>query len=274
MFMRLNSAGVLGAAVAAGIFLSTSLARAQPMWSPLSGEWLVTLKGNFTGPPAYAGSDKMAFAFSPGLSIRRAGTPLSFSAPDDNIGFAVIDHGWFKFGPSAKFVATRSSGDHRELTGLRDVPWSLEAGVFAEAWASPNIRLRADMRYGLHGHKGVVLDLGGDYVHRAVAWTLSGGPRLVLGSSGFAARTFGVTPAESVFNGVLPAYKPGGGVTSIGLSGAVSYDWSERWRTTVWGRYDRLTFDAGDSPIVRISGSPNQFTLGATLAYTFTLKIP
>lgn len=247
---------------------------AEPFWSPLSGEWLVTVKANLTAAPQYPGSDQLAFSPTPGLSIRRAGTPLAFSAPDDNIGFAIIDTGRFKLGPSAKFVSARNAGDYRELAGLRDVDWTLEAGLFAEFWATDNIRLRGDIRYGFHGHRGVVADLGADYVHRDGPWTLSGGPRLVLGNTSFTNATFGVTPAESLANGVLPAYAPGGGLTSAGAAAAVSYDWNPQWRTTLWGRYDRLTSDAGKSPIPTLTGSRNQFKIGATLAYTFNLRIP
>jgi len=264
------------AALVAGFapFLAGTPAHAEPFWSPISGEWLVTVKGNFTASPQYPASKDWGFSPFPSLSVRRAGTPLAFSSPDDNLGFALIDHGWFKFGPSAKFVAARNSADHRELLGLRDIDWTIEAGLFAEFWANENIRLRADIRHGFHGHRGFVADLGADYVHRSGAWTFSGGPRLALGDTKYMSRTFGVTGPESLANGVLPVFAPDGGFKSFGAAGAVSYDWNANWRTTLWGRYDRLAGDAGRSPVATLTGSRNQFTLGATVAYTFNLRIP
>ncbi|MGE3644882.1 MAG: MipA/OmpV family protein [Beijerinckiaceae bacterium] len=249
-------------------------ARAEPLWSPLSGEWLVTVKGNLTGSPAYPGARDLAFFPYPSLSVRRAGTPLAFSSPDDNLGFAVIDNGWFKFGPSAKFVGARRAADHSELVGLRDVDWTLEAGAFAELWAHENLRFRLDTRYGFHGHKGMVADVGADYVHRTGKWTLSAGPRLALGSVRYMRSYFGVTPAEAVLNPKLTPWRPGGGIASVGVAAAASYDFTDRWRGTLWGRYDRLAGQAGSSPIPTNIGSRNQFTLGATLAYSFSLRIP
>lgn len=247
---------------------------ADPFWSPLSGDWLVTIKGNLVASPQYPGSSNLAFSPSPGLSVRRAGTPLAYSAPDDNPGFALVDHGWFKFGPSARFVAARQTSSHAELKGLRDIDWTIEAGLFAEFWASENIRLRADTRHGFHGHRGLVADLAADWVQSLGQWTVSGGPRLSFANSRYMGRVFGVTPAESLASGVMPADRPGGGLKSAGLMLAASYDWSPKWRTTVWGRYDRLLAEAASSPIVTKTGSPNQFTLGATVAYSFDLRIP
>lgn len=265
---------LLAALLLSSALSTTSPATAEPIWSPLSGDWLVTVKANLTTAPQYPGSDQMALSAFPSLSIRRAGTSLTFSSPDDNIGFAIIDTGRFKLGPSAKFVSARNSSDYRQLAGLRDVDWTIEAGLFAEFWTTDNIRLRGDIRYGFHGHRGVVADLGADYVHRNGPWTLSGGPRLALGNTRFTNAMFGVTAAESLANGVLPAYAPSGGLTSAGVAAAVSYDWNDKWRTTLWGRYDRLLSDAGQSPIPTLAGSRNQFKIGATLAYTFDLRIP
>lgn len=272
--MRLRKNFLVRALSLAAALALAGGAKAQPFWSPLSGEWLVTVKANLTGSPAYPGARDMRFFPYPSMSFRRAGTPLAFSAPDDNIGFAVIDYGWFKIGPSVKFVGARRSADHRELTGLRDIDWTLEAGAFAEVWASQNLRFRIDTRYGFHGHKGMVADLSADYVHRSGKWTLSAGPRLAMGGARYTRAYFGVTPAEAVLNPVLTPYRPGGGVTSLGAAAAASYDFSDQWRGTLWGRYDRLVGQAGSSPIPLRLGSRNQFTVGATLAYSFTFRVP
>jgi len=67
----------------------------------------------------------------------------------------------------------------------------------------------------------------------------------------------------------LPAYRAEGGAKSIGLAGAVSYEWSKQWTTTVYARYNRLVGSASQSPLVAALGSRNQFTLGAIVAYSF-----
>ena len=248
--------------------------RSEPFWSPLSGEWLVTIKGNLNGSPAYPGARAMSFFPYPSLSVRRAGTSLAFSSPDDNLSFALIDNGWFKFGPSAKYIAARRAADHRELAGLRNVDWTLETGAFADIWAHRNLRFRIDARYGFHGHKGVAADVGADYVHRQGKWTLSFGPRLAAGSMKYTRAYFGVTPGEAALNPRLNPWRPNGGIVSAGSATAVSHDLNTQWRGALWGRYDRLVGQAGSSPISTNVGSRNQFTIGATLAHTFSLRVP
>lgn len=263
--------GVLRNSVAAGVMAAmlSVPAQAQEAFSFLSGEWLVTVKGNITASPSWPGSSDLSVLPYPSLSIRRAGTPQSFGAPDDAISFALYDIGWLKAGPAAKFLGARRAADHRELTGMRDVDWTLEAGGFLEFWPIEKLRTRLELRYGFLGHRGVVGDAGADWVERFGAWTLSGGPRLKLASNRFADSYFSVTAAEAALNGRVTAFDAKGGLVSAGLAGAVSYDWTPQWRTTVHARWDRLTGDAGKSPIPTQLGSRNQFTLGATVAYTF-----
>lgn len=252
-------------------FVSCS-AQAQEPFSFLSGEWLITVKGNIVASPRWPGSSDLSVLPYPSLSIRRAGTPLTFGAPDDAISFALYDTGWLKAGPAAKFIGARKAGDHRALVGLRDVDWTLQAGGFLEFWPTEKLRTRLELFYGFHGHRGVVADAGMDWVERFGSWTISGGPRLKLASNRFADSYFSVTAPEAALNGRVTPFDARGGLMSAGLAGAVSYDWSPQWRTTLHARWDRLTGDAGNSPIPSVLGSRNQFTVGATVAYTFPYR--
>jgi outer membrane scaffolding protein for murein synthesis (MipA/OmpV family) len=265
---------VLKRLLAASVTLATLSAQvqAQEAMSFLNGDWLVTVRGNIRAAPSYPGASSTSVLGFPSLSFRRAGTPVSFSAPDDNIGFALYDIGWLKAGPAARFVGARNRKDHPQLVGLRNVDWTLEAGGFLELWPIEKIRTRLDVRYGFHGHRGVVADFGADWVERFAQWTVSGGPRLRLASSKYMNAYFSATPAEAAINGRITPFNAGGSFVSAGLATAVSYDWSSQWRTTVHGKWDRLGGDAGQSPIVSQLGSRNQFTVGATLAYTFPVS--
>jgi MipA family protein len=82
---------------------------------------------------------------------------------------------------------------------------------------------------------------------------------------------FGVSDAASIRNGRVGPFNADAGVQSVGANATVSYDWSEDWKFTVFGRYDRLVGDAADSPITKEFGSPDQFTVGAGVAYSFHL---
>lgn len=264
----------LAGSLAALLMPGAGPAGAAEPFSFLSGEWLVTVKGNLVASPSYPGASSLSVLPYPSMSLRRAGTPQSFSAPDDTISFALYDIGWLKAGPAGRFVGARKPADHAELRGLRNVDWTIEAGLFAEFWAHEKLRTRAELRYGFHGHRGVVADFGADWVERMGGWTISGGPRLRLGSSRFASAYFSVSPAESLANGFVAPYAAKGGLVSAGLAAAVSYDWTQQWRTTLHGRWDRLSGDAGRSPVPDRLGSRNQFTVGATVAYTFPVRLP
>ena len=124
-------------------------------------------------------------------------------------------------------------------------------------------------RHGINGYDGFVADFGLDVVQRYGAFMVSVGPRLALGDSSFTRTYFGVTPFEAAVNGQVTAYRPSGGITSVGVTSGLTYDWSDQWSTTGFVSYKRLVSDAADSPIVKRFGSENQVSLGLTASYSF-----
>lgn len=260
----------------ATLFLSgTAIISAQaadPTFTQLPeapSDWIVTLKANLRAQPRYPGADDLSFVGYPSLSIRRAGTVERFSAPDDGLSFSFLDDSAFRLGVVGRFQGGRYLQDDRRLVGLNKIKWTVEPGVFVEYWPVEFLRARAELRHGINGHDGFVADLGIDLVQTYGAFTLSVGPRLSLGDSEFTRTYFGVTPAEAALNGQVEAYRPSGGITSVGALASATYVWSEQWATTAFVSYNRLVGDATDSPIVREFGSENQFGLGLTVSYSF-----
>lgn len=266
----------LRATLAAAAFLCTAAGSAGaadlllPPQVPAPPGWIVTVTGNLKVGPTYPGADDFSVLGFPSFDIRRVGEPKRFSTPDDGFSLTVYENSGFRFGLAGRFRGGRYLSDDRRLFGFKDVNWAVEPGVFLEFWPLEMIRLRAELRHGVNGHHGFVADLGLDGVARYGRFTFAAGPRLALGDSDFARTYFGVTPAESALNGLVPAYRPSGGATSVGLASSLSYDWSEQWSSTVSVSYARLVGDAADSPIVKRFGSENQFTFGASLSYSFT----
>jgi MipA family protein len=80
---------------------------------------------------------------------------------------------------------------------------------------------------------------------------------------------YGVSEAAAERNPYVTPFRADGGISSVGLSTAVSYDWTDAWRTTLYQRYDRLVDDAANSPITHQLGSHNQFTFGIGFDYSF-----
>lgn len=234
--------------------------------------WTVTIKGNVGLSPAYDGAKNLSPYAAPGFGIRRAGTEAAFTTFDDGIGYALYDTSWLKAGPVGRFIGARKADSHSELNGIRDVDWTVEAGLFAELWPMEKLRARIEVRRGFHGHHGWVADIGADWVEKIGPWTLSAGPRLVTTNDRYAKKYFSVSAAEAAANGNVTPFDAFGGVKSVGISAQATYKWSKQWSTTGYARYDRLTGDAAASPITQKLGSRNAFTIGGIIAYSFDMK--
>ena len=237
--------------------------------APAASGYIVTVTGDVQGARRFPGSDEMTAFFYPGLDWRRVGQPERFKAPDDGISFTLYETPWLSFGPTARFVGRRSPKDDHDFIGLHKVDFTVEGGAFLEIWPLEFLRARAEIRQGINGHDGLVGNLGLDYVQRFGAFTFSIGPRLALGDSDYTHEYFGITPLESIANGRVPAFRPDGGVTSVGGLASLKYRWSEQWATTVYGGYNRLVEDAGRSPVSRVLGSRDEYIVGAQLSYSF-----
>jgi MipA family protein len=245
---------------------------ADPLFDPApvaSSNWIVTLKGNLRVGPSYPGADDYSVYGFPSVSFRRAGAPQRFSAPDDGLSFSFLDESAVRIGVVGRFQGGRYYKDDRRLFGLAKIDWTVEPGLFLEYWPVDYLRARAEIRRGFGGHEGFVADLGIDLVQSFGAFSLSVGPRLSLGDSEFTKTYFGVTPIEAAVNGQVTPYSPSGGLTSVGATAGLTYDWSEAWSTTAFVSYKRLVGDAADSPIVKRFGSENQVGLGLTVSYSF-----
>ncbi|MBF9233178.1 MipA/OmpV family protein [Microvirga alba] len=255
----------LGSAVTPA-FAADPLSAPAPI--PASG-WIATVKGNLGVGSSYPGSDDFSAIGYPSISFRRAGAPQRFSAPDDGLSFSVLEDSAFRFGVVGRFQGGRYLKNDRRLYGLEKINWAVEPGLFLEYWPVDFLRARAEIRHGVNGHDGFVADLGIDWVQRLGAFILSLGPRLALGDSEFTQTYFGVTPFEAAVNGLVTPYNPSGGITSVGATAGLSYDWSQQWSTTAFVSYKRLVSDAANSPIVKRFGSENQIGVGLTVSYSF-----
>ncbi len=272
--MRAARSFVLVSSLVAG---STMAQAADPLFSPAplqpqmqaSSGWIITVKGNLRAGPSYPGADDFSVIGYPSLSFRRAGTPERFSAPDDGLSFSFLEESAFRFGIVGRFQGGRYLEDDRRLVGLEKIDWAVEPGVFVEYWPVEFLRARAEIRRGFNGHEGFVADLGLDLVQRYGAFTFSAGPRLALGDSEFTRTYFGVTPVEAALNGEVTPYRPSGGITSVGATAAVGYDWTDQWSTMGFVSYKHLVGDAADSPIVERFGSEHQVGVGLTVSYSF-----
>ncbi len=246
----------------------------KPMAAPVTPAptgWLITLNAKGSVSPDYLGSSRYGAIAFPTLSFRRPGTPVIWSSPDDSLDYAVYETQRFSFGPVLAYRGGRyTDNGGGDLVGIHKSKWTLEPGIFADFWVLPEvIRLHAELRRGFRDEDGFTGMLGADYVAKWNQFTLGVGPRAKFGNDHFLNQQFGITVADSIANPRFKPYKASSGLYAVGAYGSLTYQQSEAWAYTLHGGYDRLTEDAASSPIVRSTGSRNQFSVGAVASYTF-----
>lgn len=268
-FAALASASLaLGSATASAADLG-SIRTMRPT-SDASGTYVVTLTGNGQFVPRFPGSSELTGFYYPSVNIRRIEEPARFAAPDDGFSISVLDdEPSVRFGPVVRAQSGRYLSDDRRLFGLQKLNFSVEPGVFVEYFPVSFVRARVELRYSLNGVEGLVGNAGIDFIAPYDRFTFSLGPRISFADANYMRDYFGVRPFESVLNGRLPAYRPGAGLVSAGVLGSATYKWNETWSTTAYAGYNRLVDDAAQSPIVRVIGSRDQVTVGASVSYSF-----
>lgn len=260
----------VGSAIAADARFKPEISRAGADDS----DWVVTIGGTATLEPSYLGANRFHVSGLPTVSLRRAEEAYDFSAPEDGLDYTLFGDKIFQIGPVANLRGGRMVSSDGRLRGLKKFPDTVDAGVFANYWPVPGVlRIRLEVREGLRPDDGIVADLNTDVVGHFSAFTLSGGPRISFGDGSANKLELGVSPAESVRNGLLPPFKAHAGIRSAGYGAAVSYDWTPVWRTTLFHRFDRLVGAAAGSPIPQRLGSRDQFTFGLGLTYSFRTKL-
>jgi hypothetical protein len=203
----------------------------------------------------------------PNFDRARGDTPFKFEAPDDGFGIEIVNVNGFAFGPVGNFEDGRKAEDvGAALAGGRLQPRAWCRGQVRAGRTFPPARRAAqggDRTQRLDRQRRrrpdlprrrplAVLDRpAGDLERRQ----LSG--HVVQRRSGRcrAQRAAGVRCRRRI-----QAY----GATMSFLT-----QFSKNWGVSTYAKYDRLTGDAADSPIVLTYGSRDQFSFGAALTYTF-----
>ncbi len=227
----------------------------------------------YAGPklsPSTPGSDKLSI--SPFFAFARASGDdvFEFEAPDESISFAVVKAGGIEFGPAFEFQDKRKASSID--VPLHEVGFSFEIGGFAQTFITPDIRIRAEARQAVNGHKGLFGELSADYVARdGDKWLFSVGPRVMLSDAKYQRAWYGITAADSTASG-LAQFRPDGGIEGLGLAAGYLRQLNKRIGIAAYAQYDYLVGDAGRSPYVRSAGSRGQPSVGLALSYTFGAK--
>jgi MipA family protein len=259
------------AAAAAFLLIGTAAQAADDAADQPKPDRLVMIGLGAQVTPKYPGADSLQPGPLPSLNLRRVGDPIIFAAPDQGTSIGLLgNRSRIDLGPVLRLQAKRKPKDVG--APVDPVGFTVEAGGFVQAWLTSGLRLRAEARKGLGGHKGWVGKAGIDGVIRDGNRTIfSIGPRLYVSDARYQRAYFGVSPAVAVRTG-LPIYTPRGGFQGVGAVAGLLHQFTPAWGMTAYAGYERLTRDAGNSPLVRRFGSRDQFSAGLALTYTFTIR--
>jgi MipA family protein len=269
--LRLKSLLLTSVLVSAAGLASPAAQAQDSSW--YSGEWSLSLGAAAYVAPNYVGDDEYELTGMPLISLGRKDSVTRFSSLNDSASIAVFDAGFFRIGPTARILLPRDNDDSDDLDGLDDVPWGIEAGIFADFYPTDWVRLRTEIRHGIHAHHGIVADFAIDaFTDLTPVIRLSAGPRLSVATASYFDAYYGVDGEEAVDSGLSP-YDPDGGLNSVGFGGALTWQATDRIATSIFGEYSRLVGPAADSSLVEERGSENQFKVGVSATYRFDFTL-
>lgn len=237
--------------------------------SPAPSEWTLDIGPGVIVGPRFEGARDYRVLPIPAIDLRYR-RDLFFISARDGIGGTLLDSAGFKAGPILRYRFARNESDSGFLTGMGDVPFTLEGGAFLRYDGSRYFSARIEARRGLGGHNGLIADAAIDGKLRlGDSVFLSAGPRLSLTDGAYNQAYFGVDAAQSARSGYAPYY-PGGGLRSIGAAASALWKINDKLSLVAFGSYANLRDVAGNSPIVAgPGGSRDQFVGGAAVSWRF-----
>lgn len=175
----------------------------------------------------------------------------------------------FSAGPMMRLDFGRHESDSPDLKGLGDVGASFEMGGFAQYTFGP-ARVRTTIRQDVaNGHKGLVATFdAGMIIYRDTKFRVAAQTGLTWANARNMRSFYGVTRVQSANSG-LPVYTPSGGLKSWGITVGAEYEFIQQWSLGVKVDYSRELGPVADSPLVRLRGTPNQFSGGTFVYYSF-----
>ncbi len=270
---RASTRFAFAAAAVFSLLARAALAQDAPAAAPPPDKgWRLDVGAGVLAYPVFPGA--RADRVQPIPSIELHYGERFFASIREGVGYNLVRWKGLKAGPVANFAFPRHESDDRAaLSGLGDVPFTLEAGGFVRYDLGQIADAKVEVRKGVNGHNGLIVDAAIDLNAPPLAGQrlfLSLGPRLSLYDQRYAQAYYGVTPLQAAQSGYA-AFRPGGGY-QLGVAAAGVYLASPRIALTTFGQYGRLMGDIANAPIVRGRyGARDQFTAGGSVTYRFNL---
>lgn len=230
-------------------------------------DWEVTFGISPLVVPEYMGADEYRVIVVPLIDIKYQ--DKYFFSPYKGLGAALIRTEHLEAGPILTYRLWQDEDDNPALKGIGDIPGTFEAGGYVNYSFTENWRIGADIKQGLSGHRGAIADFDFEYANVIGEKTAySFGPTVSWISRNYMDTYFGIDHEQSARSG-YDVYQPNAGFKDVGISGSIYYLLTPHWSVATFGNYTRLVGGAADSPIVKDTGSPNQWMVAFSLAYKF-----
>jgi len=230
--------------------------------------WTVDVGAGALASPDYDGSDDYETRALPyvGFSWR----DRVYFNPVQGLGYNVVRNEDLRVSVLVRPRFGRDADDNPALAGFEDIDTAVEAGVAVEKRLGGGWTVGGRLTHDVSDtHGGAVGLLGLNRTQKAPVGLLIVGGELRMVDNDYSQTYFGVTPRQAAASGRSP-YQAGGGLQAAGVNALLFTPLSKRSGVLTFVGYDRLLGDAADSPLVRVSGSPDQFRAGIFYAWRFS----
>lgn len=261
-----------GRATAVAGLLAASAAQAQIV-APVEIDDLNLIGIAVGSAPDFMGSSDTTGAAAPLFRYQFSGSERYVAVIGPSIYLNVLDDKAWRFGLVANLRLGRDSDvDDAVVSQMEEIDDEWEGGVFLQYnYALSDVTL----------HKlAFAIDVtGGDngtVVNPRLMWwqplndrtVFNIGVGLTWANDKWMNTYFGIEKTQDIalFG---ESYEAGSGLKSFSIPIGISYRASKEWLLSLGARFEWLSGDAKDSPIVQERGDENQFIVGAGISYTF-----
>jgi outer membrane protein len=227
--------------------------------------------------PDYMGSNDYKLGVAPFARYTLPNSERYFMLNVTELYFNVVNHPRIRFGPVLNYRFGRDDDvEDMYVKRMTKIDDTLEAGAFlGYEW-----RFGDDRRHRFITDVELLFDVGGVYngvngTWSARYWRPLGkmfdvvlGVAVQVADNKYVDKYFGVSAVDFLRSG-LPFYQAGGGATNFRVFPGVVMHLSESWHLAGGFRYERMTGDAKDSPVVSMRGSADQWVVGLGAAFSW-----
>ncbi len=229
--------------------------------------WRYALTTGVSVSPTYLGSDR--YNLRPALAFFASKRDFFLEANPGAASAGLEIDGGLTIGALIRRRGGREDVVDPQVAALDEINGTVEAGGFIRidvGVASVGAQIIADTGDS-HGSWTTEFDISTLW-SPAPQWTVSPRVAVTVAGDGFVSTYFDVTPNESV-RSMLPTYEAKGGLMAVGLGVTASRAFARHWSVNAGASWNRLVADAADSPITKVTGSPNMVRGAVTVTYRF-----